>query len=78
MAQDIEIAAFRHGYAVMLATSQNDRAIEAPQVQAIVDRAPTGIVVIPSAESLAFAMPTNVQLLAFDRAIEDIKGVYVD
>jgi LacI family transcriptional regulator len=78
VAQDIETAASRHGYAVMLATSHNDRTIEARQMSAIVDRSPAGIVLIPAADSQDFTMPNSVQVVAFDRAIEGIRGVYAD
>jgi LacI family transcriptional regulator len=78
VAQDIETAASRHGYAVMLATSHNDTAIEARQMSAIVDRSPAGIVLIPAADHQDFAMPTTVQVVAFDRAISGIRGIYAD
>jgi LacI family transcriptional regulator len=78
VAQDIETAASRHGYAVMLATSHNDTTIEARQMSAIVDRSPAGIVLVPAADHQDFTMPTNVQVVAFDRTIGGIRGIYAD
>jgi len=78
VAQDIEKAASRHGYVVILAASHNDTAIEARQMSAIVDRTPAGIILIPAEDHQEFTMPSNVQVVAFDRAIAGIRGIYAD
>ncbi|WP_373237059.1 LacI family DNA-binding transcriptional regulator [Cohaesibacter celericrescens] len=79
VAKEIELEAARHGLAVILASSFDDHEKEARQVRAILDRSPTGIIVIPSTDSLSFELPETIPIITIDRPVSNVhEGVFAD
>ncbi|WP_319531326.1 LacI family DNA-binding transcriptional regulator [uncultured Cohaesibacter sp.] len=79
LAKEIELEASRHGLAVILASSFDDPKKEARQVHAILDRSPTGIIVIPAADERVFKKPDHVPIITIDRPIKsESDGVFAD
>ncbi|SNY90704.1 transcriptional regulator, LacI family [Cohaesibacter sp. ES.047] len=79
LAKEIELEASRHGLAVILASSFDDPKKEARRVHAILDRAPTGIIVIPAGDERFFKKPDDVPIITIDRPVKgESEGVFAD
>lgn len=78
LAKEVEREASKHGLALILSSSHNDENKEQKQFSAIVDHAPTGIIIIPAKDGSALPQSHNIPLMALDRPITNLDGAFAN
>lgn len=78
IANVLEHEASKRGYALILASSHSDMEHEAQQFSALLDHSPTGIVLIPTCDSIAIKIPRELRIAILDRPLSGMKAISLD
>lgn len=78
IADCLESEASKRGYAILLASSQDNLETEARQFSALLDHHLQGVVLIPARDHLAFSPPDDLRLVVMDRPLDGRPAVSLD
>ena len=78
LAKDVEMAAARKNISVMLANSFENVEMEERRISAILERAPCGIIFVPSSDAANIDIPDGLAFVALDRPYKSVPFVATD
>lgn len=78
LAKDVEMAAARRNFSVMLANSFENVEMEERRIAAILERSPYGIIFVPSSDAAQIEIPSGLAFVALDRPYKTVPFVATD